>query len=626
MLGFLTLVVNLIALAASVWLGFYLVTRSPRTAVSWLAALALWVLAGYFMQNAVAVPGLGEQDLDWLRPFIIMILPFWLHLTVLLLPPAQRPAWLVYAGVPFAYLLSSVLVALGLFTDLLFVHTTVDEPLYISVRPAGPVYVLILPSLVVGFGVSLWNLWRARALNRDRNLSGQFDALIVATALVTLASAYIALGTLASLRLPFVLADAGLGIGVFVFGYAVARYRAALEGRPMDRDFLYTFLVVGSLTAFYVLVVFILFMNGVVSFLTLALTMVGTIAANSLFDGVRITLDRLFYRGQFQSLRANLRALAQEAGTSERLPEQMQKLLGALCRALRLRSGLVAVGEGDHWRVSASQNAIAVGTELPAALLAAEESVGLLRSERKGLAGMQVLVPLEADGRQVGALVLGSKETGEPYDDRDLELLEDLADQMAVIIHGEQSQDASAQQINALVADFRERERALQLQVQQMLAERQSAPPATPSAAPVDEEQLVPLVEDGLRHLHDFPYLGEHALGKLRAVEERFAGRGDGATFIERGKAVSELLTQSVNALRPAGAEPKGNQIPPREWHLFVILNDSYVRQEPNRNIMSRLYISEGTFNRTRRRALRALAKTLAEMEARMGKGDGVTR
>ena len=30
---------------------------------------------------------------------------------------------------------------------------------------------------------------------------------------------------------------------------------------------------------------------------------------------------------------------------------------------------------------------------------------------------------------------------------------------------------------------------------------------------------------------------------------------------------------------------------------------------------MSRLYIGEGTFNRTRRRALRGVAKALAEME-----------
>ena len=40
------------------------------------------------------------------------------------------------------------------------------------------------------------------------------------------------------------------------------------------------------------------------------------------------------------------------------------------------------------------------------------------------------------------------------------------------------------------------------------------------------------------------------------------------------------------------------------------------VLDEPNRDIMSRLYIGEGTFNRARRRALQGVARALQEMEA----------
>jgi hypothetical protein len=39
------------------------------------------------------------------------------------------------------------------------------------------------------------------------------------------------------------------------------------------------------------------------------------------------------------------------------------------------------------------------------------------------------------------------------------------------------------------------------------------------------------------------------------------------------------------------------------------------VVDELNRDIMSRLYISEGTFNRTRRRAVRGVARALQEVE-----------
>jgi hypothetical protein len=67
--------------------------------------------------------------------------------------------------------------------------------------------------------------------------------------------------------------------------------------------------------------------------------------------------------------------------------------------------------------------------------------------------------------------------------------------------------------------------------------------------------------------------------------------------------------------LRPEGDPPPNSSAPTREWHAFIILYNSYVLDEPNRDIMSRLYISEGTFNRTRRRALHTVAESLAEME-----------
>jgi hypothetical protein len=119
-----------------------------------------------------------------------------------------------------------------------------------------------------------------------------------------------------------------------------------------------------------------------------------------------------------------------------------------------------------------------------------------------------------------------------------------------------------------------------------------------------------------LRRLHDFSYLGEHALAGLQVVNRRLEGhKDDFVTHIDRGKALNEVLLQALHKLRPAGAKPPPHQVPPREWYQFIILHDAYVLGEPNRNIMSRLYISEGTFNRARRRAIRGVAKALQEME-----------
>ena len=51
----------------------------------------------------------------------------------------------------------------------------------------------------------------------------------------------------------------------------------------------------------------------------------------------------------------------------------------------------------------------------------------------------------------------------------------------------------------------------------------------------------------------------------------------------------------------------------PREWHSYVVLHDAYWERIPNQDIMSKLYISEGTFHRTRRAAVRSVARALLE-------------
>jgi hypothetical protein len=227
---------------------------------------------------------------------------------------------------------------------------------------------------------------------------------------------------------------------------------------------------------------------------------------------------------------------------------------------------------------------------------------------------MVLLVPLHAGDVQVGGLLLGPKESDQPYSEEDLELLDDLADQMATVIYTSRLQEDNARAINEMVAEFRNRERALQRQVQQMLAEREEE--ARPVLEGVSEKRFRSLVEDGLRRLHDFSYLGEHALAGLRVVDWQLEGREeDFVTHIDRGKALNEVLLSALRKLRPGGTEPPPHQVPPREWHQFIILHDAYVLGEPNREIMSRLYIGEGTFNRARRRAIRGVAKAIQEME-----------
>jgi hypothetical protein len=227
---------------------------------------------------------------------------------------------------------------------------------------------------------------------------------------------------------------------------------------------------------------------------------------------------------------------------------------------------------------------------------------------------MVLLVPLFSGEVQLAALVLSARESGQPYGEEDLELIEDLADQMAHMIHTSQLQENNAQAMNQLMVDFRERERTLQQQMQQMLGERRVD--SRPILTGVNDKEFRSLVEDGLRRLYDYSYLGDQALAQMQIVDLELGRRNEtSVTHIDRGKALNKVLLQALHKLRPAETEPPPSQVPSREWHQFIILHSAYVLGELNRDIMSRLYISEGTFNRTRRRAIRAVARAVMEME-----------
>jgi hypothetical protein len=133
-----------------------------------------------------------------------------------------------------------------------------------------------------------------------------------------------------------------------------------------------------------------------------------------------------------------------------------------------------------------------------------------------------------------------------------------------------------------------------------------------------DDEVITPLVEDALRHLYDRSYLGQHQLAQLHIVNQRECLRPDAHcwnTHLSLGNALHTLLVDVIEQLRPAGMLPASAVIPPREWYPYLILHDYYVQRHPTREIMARLYIGEGTYNRTRRRALHSVARALQEIE-----------
>jgi hypothetical protein len=312
--------------------------------------------------------------------------------------------------------------------------------------------------------------------------------------------------------------------------------------------------------------------------------------------------------------------------TGHSLSEQLDLVLETVCQTSGIQQGFIAIRHAPEaqFEVIATRESRWRGRQISSTALTANEVIDLLATKQSSsheLEQMAMLVPLAETQFQSGALILGNKVSGAPFYPQDLEYLESVGQQLAVMIEAAWQQDARVKQLELGMEEYLAREKNLQHQMQQLVAE-----PTPLAAAPpdLDEETLASLTEDALRHLNDYAYLGTHQFAELQVINRFLPAPaaptttelyGAGVTHLDRGKALHSLLSHAVQQLRPAGDEPSPTVVPTREWHNFLILHDSYLKGELTRDIMARLYIGEGTYNRTRRRALRSVGKLIQEME-----------
>jgi hypothetical protein len=120
------------------------------------------------------------------------------------------------------------------------------------------------------------------------------------------------------------------------------------------------------------------------------------------------------------------------------------------------------------------------------------------------------------------------------------------------------------------------------------------------------DPELVKCVEEGFRSLNDYSKLGRSPLASALGVQAQ--------DHIERGKLVQRRLAEIIEKLRPVGEQPR--EPLPRTWYAYTILHDAYVEERLSREIMAKLYISEGTYYRLRRHALRGVTRALLETGA----------
>jgi hypothetical protein len=334
------------------------------------------------------------------------------------------------------------------------------------------------------------------------------------------------------------------------------------------------------------------------------------IASHSLYDWARILWDRLFYRQRNRELRSSLRDLLYRITPEQGIQDSLQAILETLCSSLRASKGLIALRGAEGFVIQARWQVPSALRTVPPEALAADEVIVLSPPEQiAGLGQVAVIAPPVAGSEQIGVLALGQRSSEAAYAEEDVDLLEDCVEKVAMVVHAARQQEASVQQIESLLSRAQEREHELRQRLRQALA----AEAAPLHLAGQPEKQAVSLVEDALRNLYDYSYLGQHRLSQLRIVDSYVESPEAGfVTHLDRGQALQRLLVAAIDKLEPPESEPS---LPGRQGHGYVILHRCYVLGEANRDVMNHLYVSEGTFNRARRRAVRGVTRALAEME-----------
>jgi hypothetical protein len=572
----LTLFTSFIGMAFSLWFAIYLLARSEFSHLIFRAVLALLALACYFYAafSWIVDPTVNTESIRSLGIIVALIAAH--DLTHYLLPPGRREKtyWLARA---------IVLVGIGcIFLLFLGSPKEVCDPLYIC--PAQ----LLLPWSLVSlfellvFAAILYNLWLIKqSENRAQN-----TAFFIGVLLAVSSIGYGFLGVIFNVDLPRFVPTVLVLSALSLLGYSVARHQTLVTRRTTRYDFPVTLATIVIVVGIYALIAW---QVGLSLSAILVLTVL-VILTHSAYDFVRDILDRLF-RGQERQLRRELRNLGRDTFGVTSLQRYLRRGLAILCHNLEASSGFVALRRENQFVVVASLHSLPVDTPISIGDASTEE---VTRPEGQLSGRISWLAPAYGGREQVAVVGIGDRQGLKAYSEEDIDWLEDVADEIGAMVFAHQDELAIKTQVTYEESEPESQKPDFVMESDELLAILAYKP----------DPQMVRCVEEGFRQLHDYSKLGRSPLVAMFGVS--------GEDHIERGKQVQGRLMLILEKLRPGGKPPA--EPLPREWYPYTILHDAYVQEKPAREIMGKLYISEGTYYRTRRRALRGVTRALLEV------------
>ena len=568
-----TLLVDLIAMTVCLWMAFYLFARGFPSKVTMRGVILLLSLSAFFFgaYNNIFTQIAGTAA--WRATFLIIGIGAWYEITLQLLPAEHRKSLLPWAvGI---YTLGLVTIVLLLSTRTAFIGEQ-GNMLYVARMGVGLPYILYgVFEIAACFGLFQNLLSHGKIGITSQGKFFLFSSFFPAAGVVY------GIIALAISPLPRIYQDLLIFSGVFLMGISVARHQTLVERRTILQDFPVTSLTVILLALAYAVIALRLGLN---------LQLVGLLVAfvvltHALYDLVREVLERLRIQNE-SALRKQLRQLESETRTNRTLRLRLQEGLDLLCNTLNAPNGFIAIKQGEEFVVTASRHSVENERRISSSKVAYEDISNLQNEE---FPGISYFAPSFDGQTQIAVVGIGKPNNKLDYSQGDLELLSEVADQIGTIVSLSNVQP----QLDQIIIQSEINSSEASLVAEEMLGAMETNP----------DQEFTKAVEDGLRHLSDYIKLGQSPLAEKLGVQAE--------SHIERGRELQKIIVASIELLRPAEKRPP--EPLPRVWYNHAVLHDAYVEGVPNREIMARLYISEGTFNRTRRNAIRGLARLLME-------------
>lgn len=562
--------VNLIAMVISLWMAFYLFARGFPNRITLRAVLALLAIAVFFLgtYNHFHNPDANTAGLR--AALLVIALACWYSTTFALLTPDKKAR---------LHWMEVVIYALGIVSVILLVteqnvgFREREGTLYTAKLSSSPVNILYGITQLTAFTGVIFNLMAGQRLRTTHE--GKY--LILASLFLIAALAYGILSLTVDASFPRVYEDGFVFGGIFLLGLSVARHQSLVERRTIWQDFPISMLGMFGIVSLYIAVCY---------WFEVPNSLFGNIAAlvitsHSMYDLGREAVER-WRRLEEKRFKRNLLTSRNLTG-EEALRSYLDDELGMLLETLNTPAGLIAVRLGGKFVVAAARGgSLPASSDLPEFISSSNEGAFRLEGEIPGLVwGSQAFEGMEP----VALVAVGASNTKLEYSSGDLELLDEFTEQIGTLVSISNSRIGGVQPAVDRVAE---------------------------SLALPPEADWVKMVDEGLRRFSDYVSLGQSALADWADAR--------GESHIERGKQMQAILREAIQSLRPEGERPP--EPLPREWYNHVVLHDAYIKGVPNREVMARLYVSEGTFHRIRRHAVRSVARYLVEKKKPAGKSE----